>query len=164
MSTLTVEDLRTIRHEAGHTVAGFLVLGERAAGRVTRVPRENLTGCASFDLPDFENRGPEELAGLAMDCAVVLSVPQMIPSAANGHSRDIERAEKCQAIAYRRAGKIADVGEWRDAWDYQKWRRVHELVESRMFWRGVNALELQLDAWPTLSGDVVRAVLDEALA
>jgi hypothetical protein len=33
---------------------------------------------------------------------------------------------ECQSIAYRYAGKVADVGEWREGWDYRMWKRVEE--------------------------------------
>jgi hypothetical protein len=33
-----------------------------------------------------------------------------------------------------------------------------------MFWKGVNALELRLDTWPSLSGEVVRATLAKVYA
>jgi hypothetical protein len=163
---LTVEDLATIRHEAAHAVAGYLLLGRKSVRRVTRVPNGNLTGCASFDLPDLSDfPDPDLLRRKALECAVVLSVPQLISTAARGHGRDIERAYQCQSIAYRYAGTVEDVGEWVEAWEYAKWRRVDELTAKRSgFWIGVKAVERQLDCWPTLSGDVVRSVLDKVYA
>lgn len=159
---LTVEDLGTIRHESAHVVAGYLLLGAKSVKSVTRVPRGNLIGCASFDVPEFTD--PDAIPLAAMDYAVVLSIPQLTPGAAKGHRLDIERADECQAIAYRYAGKTDDVGEWREAWDYRKWKRVEELLDSTMFWKSVKALELRLDNWPTLSGEVVRVTLAKVLA
>jgi hypothetical protein len=105
-----------------------------------------------------------------MDAAVILTTPFWIEVAKGvgdirGSDRDVRKASsECAPIAYRYAGKVEDLDVWLDDWMHQVHEQVVELIDSRAFWRGVNAIESALDSYPTLSGDVVRAVLDEALA
>jgi hypothetical protein len=43
-------------------------------------------------------------------------------------------------------------------------QQVKELIDSRIFWACVNAIELALDSYPSLSGDVARAILAKAIS
>jgi hypothetical protein len=158
-----------IRHEAAHVSAAYLRLGPDAIKSVTRQPAGNLLGCASSTIPDdiVVTKHPKLQA---MDAAVILCTPFWIEVAKGvgdirGSDRDIRKASsECAPIAYAYAGKVADPDVWVEDWMHQVHEQVEELIDSRAFWRGVNAIEFALDRWPTLSGDVVRPVLDEALA
>jgi hypothetical protein len=156
------------RHEAAHVAAAYFRLGPDAVQRVTRQPKGNLLGCSNFDIPT-DAVFTKHPAMLAMDCAVILCTPFWVEVGKGvdirGSDRDIRKASsECAPIAYRYAGKVEDVDTWIEAWMHEVHEQVRELIDSRIFWAGVNAIELALDSYPTLSGDVVRAVLEKALS
>ena len=130
----------------------------------------NMLGCTSLTIPNaaaFSKTGPL----LAMDAGVAMMLPYVEAYRKNktdelgGCDRDIQKtSEEIAPVAMRYAGKVDDPEAWIFDWMQRVKVQADELLDSRMFRRGVSAVELKLDAWPTLSGDVVRAVLDEALA
>jgi len=158
-----------IRHESAHVAAAFLRLGPDAVRGVTRQPEGNLLGCASLTIPDDAvfTKHPKLLA---MDSAVVLCAPFWIEVSKGvgdirGSDRDIRKASsECAKVAYSYAGKVADPEAWVDDWMNQVHEQVKELIDSRIFWACVNAIELALDSYPTLSGDVARAILAKAIS
>lgn len=168
----TADDLLVTRHEVLHAVACYFRLGAaaiRSVSRASDLKARGLAGCVEFDKSAAVFEKPAPL--LAMDMAVIYLTPfvefyrKMNPKGMAGCGPDIEQATVTMAdAALRIAGKVEDPETWKYDWVQRAKRECEELLDSRMMWQSVDALELRLDSAPTLTGPVAGAWIAKALS
>lgn len=153
MMPLTEREIRTIRHEADHAAALYVLFGPDAVGTITRVPSKMHRGQTRLaDLPPFRHPALN-----ASDLAVALLVPLL--DGCDGCDDDVKKAYECAEVAYRyRPAATTSAEDWADAWVHGTVAdRARELLDSSRFAEVRRVLERALDSCPTLDP---RTVLD----